>query len=302
MAAIAGHEWRSPPVRAWAEQGTWLAAAGHEVFVADLGPRRQDADLEPVLVLHGFPTCSFDFRQVVATVAARRRVVLVDMLGYGLSDKPDLHYSIDLQADVVAAVTDRIGIDRAALLTHDMGDTVGGELLARQLEGRWPVEVTRRVVTNGSIYIQMAQLSSGQQLLLALPDARLDEGRGADGTGMTASLRATFSPASVVDDTELEAAWELISYRQGQRLLPRTIRYIEDRRRDEERYTGAIESHPSPLTIVWGEDDPIAVVAMAHRLHDVRPDATLEVLVGVGHYPMIEAPGRFLAAVLPGLG
>lgn len=302
MSATGGGEWRSPLVRAWARQGTWIPAAGHHVFVADLGPGAGERDLEPVLVLHGFPTCSFDFRQVVAAVAARRRVVLVDMLGYGLSDKPDLRYSIDLQADVVAAVTARVGIERAALLTHDMGDTVGGELLARQLEGRWPVEVTRRVVTNGSIYIQMAHLSTGQQLLLGLPDARLDNGRGADGTGMTASLRATFSPGSVVEDGELDAAWELISYHQGHRLLPRTIRYIEDRRRNEERYTGAIESHPSPLTIVWGEDDPIAVVAMAHRLHDVRPDASLEVLEGVGHYPMIEAPGRFLAAALPGLG
>ena len=64
-----------------------------------------------------------------------------------------------------------LGVDRLGLLTHDVGDTVGGELLARQLEGGWDVEITDRTLTNGSIYIELAQLSAGQLLLLELPDA-----------------------------------------------------------------------------------------------------------------------------------
>ena len=102
-------------------------------------------------------------------------MLLLDFLGYGFSAKPDQAYTLAEQADVVVAFTAALGIDRLALLSHDMGDTVGGELLARQLDGTWPVEVTRRVLTNGSIYIGMAQLSPGQQLLLALPDD--DDGR-----------------------------------------------------------------------------------------------------------------------------
>ena len=88
----------------------------------------------------------------------------------------------------------------------------------------------------------------------------------------------------------------------GGSLLPRLIRYIEDRRAREARYTGAIEDHPSALTIVWGDQDPIAVVAMAHRLAERRPDATLRVLEGLGHYPMLEQPDAFTEAVLAGLG
>jgi pimeloyl-ACP methyl ester carboxylesterase len=52
---------------------------------------------------------------------------------------------------------------------------------------------------------------------------------------------------------------------------------------------------------VWGALDPIAVLPMAERLASVRPDASLTVLDDVGHYPMLEAPGRFAAAVLAGL-
>ena len=89
----------------------------------------------PLLVLHGFPTSSFDYAAVLDRLRAGRRVVLFDMVGYGLSAKPDRAYSIALQADVAAAYVAALGIDRLALLTHDMGDTVGGELLARRCRG-----------------------------------------------------------------------------------------------------------------------------------------------------------------------
>jgi pimeloyl-ACP methyl ester carboxylesterase len=252
-------------------------------------------------VLHGFPSSSYDFAAVLDDLRRTRRVLLLDLLGYGLSAKPDQAYTLAEQADIVMAFAGALGIDRLALLSHDLGDTVGGELLARQLDGTWPVEITRRVLTNGSIYIGMAQLSPGQQLLLALPDEMMSAQSALDAASVQGGLAATFSPASSVSDDELAAQWELIARDDGHRLLPRLIRYIEERRRDESRYTGAIESHPSPLHVVWGVDDPIAVVAMTDRLRAARPDAVVLLLDGVGHYPMIEAPTRFAAAVRRGL-
>ena len=87
----------------------------------------------------------------------------------------------------------------------------------------------------------------------------------------------------------------------GPSLLPRTIRYIEDRRAREARFTGAIESHPSPLGVVWGRLDPVAVHAMTDRLREARPDLHLTTLDDVGHYPMIEDPDAFADAVLAAL-
>ncbi|HYF46219.1 MAG TPA: alpha/beta hydrolase, partial [Acidimicrobiales bacterium] len=194
-----------------------------------------------------------------------------------------------------------LGVDRFALVTHDMGDSVGGELLARQQAGTTAVTITRRVLTNGSIYLDLAQLTAGQQFLLSLPDERGWPPLGDPAEVLRGSLAATCAPAHVPDDAELDAHVELILREDGHGLLPRLIRYIEDRRAREARYTGAIEDHPSALTVVWGDQDPIAVVAMAHRLAERRPDATLTVLEGVGHYPMLEAPEAFTEAVRAGL-
>jgi pimeloyl-ACP methyl ester carboxylesterase len=225
-------------------------------------------------------------------------VILFDFLGFGFSAKPDLRYSIELQADVTEAVVAAAGVDRVALLTHDMGDTVGGEILARDLDGDLGFAIERRALTNGSIYIEMAQLSTGQQLLLSLPDERQDLVGADEGVAFRGGLAGTFAADRQPDDDELDAQWALMRREQGASLLPRTIRYIEDRRANERRYTGAIETHPSPLGVLWGRLDPIAVHAMTDRLLEARPDTELITLDDVGHYPMIEDPVRFADAVL----
>ncbi len=289
----------------WEAIGTHRRLCGERVFTIDapsIGPERH----VPLLVLHGFPTSSFDYAAVLDALRAGRRVLLLDMLGYGLSAKPDRAYSMALQADIAAAFVADTGVDRLALLTHDMGDTVGGELLARRAEGGWPVEVTRRVVTNGSIYIAQAQLTGGQQMLLGLPDEVLPPGVPIDAASITQSLRDTFSPDTPAvpegwPADPVPAAAAQVVHGDGHLVLPRLIRYIEERRANERRFTGAIETDPSPLHIVWGLDDPIAVPSMVDALLSARPDATAARLHGVGHYPMVEAPQRFLDAALPGL-
>ncbi len=274
----------------WEARGERVDLGGAHVFVIDI-PSAGDETSEPLLILHGFPTSSFDFHLVADQLATNRRVLLLDMLGYGLSDKPDRAYRIEDQADIVQAfVTRALGTPRLAILSHDMGDTVVGELLARQIEGRWDVEITRRVVTNGSIYIDMAHLTDGQRFLLSLPDERLATSLDPSGETMVGALEGTFSSHSSVRREDLLVASRFISLRGGDLLLPRLVRYIEDRRKKEARYTGAIEAHRSPLAIVWGTEDPIAVAAMADRLHGARPDSSLILLGGVGHYPMLEAP------------
>jgi pimeloyl-ACP methyl ester carboxylesterase len=290
---------------AWEAVGTRRTLGGHRIFTIDapaIGPEVH----EPLLILHGFPTSSFDYAGVLDGLRAGRRVLLLDDLGYGLSDKPDLRYTMALQADMAAAFVSDLGLNRLALLTHDMGDTVGGELLARRAEGSWEVEVTRRVVTNGSIYIDQAQLTNGQQFLLSLPDECLTGETFITADTLAQSLRDTFSAATTIPSPDvpidpIPPGVEQIMFGDGHRVLPRLIRYIEERRANERRFTGAIESDPSPLHIVWGRDDPIAVVGMVDTLVAARPDATAVRLDDVGHYPMVEAPTQFLEAVLPGL-
>jgi len=286
--------------QAWADQGSWIDAPSGEVWTARF-PALAETGNPPLLVLHGFPTCSYDWKPVLPELRAGRDVVVLDVHGFGLSAKPDHRYSIRAYADDVEAAIAHHGLDQVDLITHDMGDTVGGEILARTLEGTLDLAVRRRIVTNGSIYIDMAQLTLGQQVLLGLPDEANDLVASDGGTGYRAGVVGTFAPDTLIDDAtdlDLDVTVHQALLQGGLAMLPRTIRYIEDRRAEERRFTGAVEDHPSPLGVVWGDLDPVAVHAMAEALVATRAGTPLVTLDGVGHYPMVEAPGRFAAAVL----
>ena len=282
-------------VEEWKQRGRVHSLLGYDVFVIDEPAVSEEA--EPVLVLHGFPTSSYDWQYALDVLRARRRDVLLDYPGYGLSSKPDMRYSLFMKADVVEACARELGLRDVALVTHDVGDSIGGEILAREIDGTLGFHVTRRVLTNGSIYMDLVQLTDGQKFLLSLPDEALPEGSGLNADGTAAGLRVTFAADSEVDDAELRGMAELVVRDGGGRMLPRTIRYIEERLVHERRWTGAIEAHPSPLQVIWGDVDPVAVWPMAERVAEVRPDAVVRRLDGVGHYPMVESPARFNTAL-----
>ena len=294
MADLAGV---AADLAAFEDAGERVAVGDHQVWCR-LVSATSPSGAPALLVLHGFPTCSYDWVPVLPALSAERDVVLIDCLGFGLSDKPDMRYGLRIYADGAEAALRHFGIDHVDVLTHDVGDSVGGELLARSLDGDLAFTFGRRVLTNGSIYMEHVQLTIGQQLLLGLPDA-FEPRVGADGgVAFRAGLVATFAPDATYDDHELDCLVALALRDQGISMLPRTIRYIEDRRAEEARFTGAIERHPSPVDVVWGREDPVAVHAMATQLVARRPDARLTTLDGVGHYPMLEAPEAFAAAVL----
>ncbi|MEX2393295.1 MAG: alpha/beta fold hydrolase, partial [Actinomycetota bacterium] len=174
------------PVREWRDDGRYIEHAGNQIYVMDTNSHQGRF----VFMLHGFPSSSYDYHLVVPELAKRVRVVAFDLLGFGLSDKPDARYSIFDQTDLAIAVAADCGIERCVLVAHDMGDTVAAELLMRQHEGTLPFTVERAILTNGSIFIDMAQLSAGQQFLLSLPDEKLAEPMGGDGA--RPGLKETF--------------------------------------------------------------------------------------------------------------
>lgn len=283
----------TPDVERWREAGDFIEIGGHRVFVLDTNSHPGDF----VFVLHGFPSSSFDWYRVVPELAKHTRVLTFDFLGYGLSDKPfDARYSLFEQADLAEAIAADRGVRRCTLVTHDMGQTVGAELVKRQLDGDLAFEITGTVVTNGSTLIDLAELSSGQQLLLSLPDEPLEASLDLD--GFAPGLRETFSSEHQPPEAELEAMLALLRHNDGDRILPRLIRYVEERRANIDRWTSGLVDFEGPQALIWGEQDPIAVVEMAHRLKELRPASDLTTWPDVGHWPSIEVPERLAEAIV----
>ena len=81
------------------------------------------------------------------------------------------------------------------------------------------------------------------------------------------------------------------------RLVPRLIRYIEERRANLERWTAGLTQLSAPTSIFWGAQDPIAVPAMAERIRELRPATDVQVWPDVGHWPPNEVPERLADAI-----
>ncbi|MEI8256996.1 MAG: alpha/beta fold hydrolase [Deltaproteobacteria bacterium] len=150
-----------PAVALWRSRGRIVRVRGLDVFVVDEGTG------PAVLLLHGFPTSGFDWRLVADSLRrGGRRVIVPDLPGYGLSDKPrDYGYSLLEQADVLLDLLGALGVTSLDTVAHDMGTSVTCELLARREEGRLPLALRSVVLTNGSVYIEMADLTPSQRVL-----------------------------------------------------------------------------------------------------------------------------------------
>ncbi|MEZ5237643.1 MAG: alpha/beta hydrolase [Microthrixaceae bacterium] len=154
-------------------------------------------------------------------------------------------------------------------------------------------------MTNGSIYLSMAHLTDGQQALWSARRTSAEPlpARRCSRSPLTATLAPSGSPGSNPDRRTCGPPQKRSAMQRARGLRPGSSA-TSTTAGDEERYTGAIETHPSPLGIIWGTEDPIAVIDMARRLHDRRRDSELVELEGVGHYPMIEAPTAFASSLL----
>lgn len=277
----------------WRECGSDLGTRDGRVFVIDLTPE-EETDRVPVLVLHGFPSNSWDFDESARIIARDRRVVLFDFLGLGFSAKPPgAAYSLFEQADIACAVAKDRGLMRVHLWAHDMGTSVVTELLARRERGLLPFEIASVVLLNGSVHIDMAHLTPGQKLLRSRVGdlfARLSNRQ-------TFGLQMKRIFARKPSEETLDGMWALLEREDGVRRLPQIIRYNDERARFAERWVGALQRLDVPFLVAWGAKDPVSVIAIGERLARETSGAKLVRWDDLGHYPQLEDPARVAAVV-----
>ena len=247
-------------------------------------------------VLHGFPSSSHDWARAAPQLATGHALLLPDFLGFGASDKPPDHvYSLTEQADVIEALWAHEGVVSTVLVAHDYAVSVAQELLARRSEGALRVDIVAVHLLNGGLYPDLHRPEPIQTALLD-PELGPQISAGINEEAVAAALAPTFAdgfdPAS-----DTAAMWTTMSRDGGHLLLHLLIRYIVDRRDNEDRWVRALEKTDVPLSFVWGMRDPISGAHMAERIRERVPHAPLEALHDVGHWPPIEAPERTVAAI-----
>ncbi|MBL8514869.1 MAG: alpha/beta hydrolase [Betaproteobacteria bacterium] len=262
---------------------------GHNIFVRE---SRLHAQRPVLLMVHGFPTASWDWSPVWDELARDFHLVTFDLLGFGFSAKPRGHrYTILEQADLAEAVLADCGVERFHVLAHDYGDTVAQDLLARDVERAVP-RILSATLLNGGLFPETHRPRLTQKLLLTPLGpliGRLNHRR-AFGRAMT----AIFGPRTPPKVSELDALWTLLIENDGKAAMHRLIQYIPERRKYRERWVGALVNARCPLALINGSADPVSGAHMVARWREVVGKGTIVEMPEIGHYPQIEAPHAVL--------
>jgi 2-hydroxymuconate-semialdehyde hydrolase len=249
-----------------------LTVSGGEMAFADLG------EGPPVLMLHGFPTSSFMWRREAWLLAQRMRVIVPDLLGYGLSEKPE---SADLsepaQAGYLQELLARLGIEEAAVVGHDLGGAVG-QMLA--LDGGLEV---RALVLMDAACFDAWPIEGVKMLQAATPDQQTPE-------FIESVVRLTFDLGVAhrerIDEPTLQAYLE--PWLEDPGAFFRAVGSITGRGlAGRETELGRLDI---PVFVLWGEDDPFLDAALGERLGETIPGSTVALLPGCSHFLNEDAP------------
>ncbi|MBI3682683.1 MAG: alpha/beta hydrolase [Acidobacteria bacterium] len=264
---------------------SYLDFRGHKVWY------EQQGEGPVALFLHNGGNDHRIWDHQAAYFAGRNRVVLVDHLGYGNSDKPDLEYTLPLYADQVAAIIDHLGAPRVRLVGHCIGAAMSLAYAAR-----CPQRVERAAVFNiaSENSLCAGPLAGVYRGFHADRNAREQFIQGLEGSGLTRqqtdeALRGQFGPNPPADVTFEEHIHELYN-RQGQ------MRSLYNNLSNFDSFA-AIDRMERPagfpaLLMLWGGANQILPASAAEALRARwRPDR-VELLEGCGHLAMREKPGE----------
>ncbi len=243
---------------------------------------------EPVILLHGIPTWSFLYREVIPILAHEHRVLAPDLLGHGYSDRRDrFDRSLRAQTAMILRFMDALGIERATIVGHDTG---GGVALILGIEH--PDRVKRLVLSNIVAYDSwpvddMVSLGdpNWRKKTAAEVAAFVASGFG-DGLHNPDRLTEEFERGIVAPYADEEGKISLI--RNASALNTNHTMALVDRHKDI----------AAPTLVLWGVRDPMQTITDGERLAREIPNARLKRMENSSHWLQQDAPEAFAREIL----
>jgi pimeloyl-ACP methyl ester carboxylesterase len=242
--------------------------SGGELAYVDVG------EGPPVVLIHGFPTSSFVWRDLAPVLSVGMRVVAPDLLGCGESDRPpDGDLSLSAHAGYVRELADGLGIERFAAVGHGMG---GGVAQRLALDGG----VDALVLIDSYAFDEWPS-PAAREVRSIRPDAPPE--------AIEALVRGWLEDAvtkRVFTADEVEAY--VRPWRSDPEALIRAVSALDGHGLEDAE--ASLGSLPGPTFVVWGEDDPFLPASLAERLGEALPGSMVALVPGCGHLVMEDAP------------
>jgi pimeloyl-ACP methyl ester carboxylesterase len=287
-------------LEAWKAAGQYFDYLGFEIFYRVDGPPLGKAPV--LLLIHGYPFNTWDWAPIWPTITERFTVIAPDMIGMGFSDKPVAYqYSVPDHADMHEALLDHLGIDQAHILAHDLGDSVGQELLARnqfgdQVYGK--LDIGSITWLNGGLFNEAYTPRLLQKVMSQTPLGEVISAQRHSPLSRRFSdptIREMFGANTKPSAVMMDKFHQILDYNDGKRVMHKVGRFINDRYTFRNRWVRAMRETRVPMRLIDGPSDPNSGAHMAKRYREVIPNPDVVMLADdVAHWPQIEAPDAVL--------
>jgi pimeloyl-ACP methyl ester carboxylesterase len=248
-----------------------------------------------LLLLHGITSTSDAWREVLPRLAERYTVVAPDLLGHGRSAKPRGDYSLGAYAAGVRDLLGVLGFERGTIVGHSLG---GG--IAMQFSYLFPQHVERMaLICSGGLgkevhpLLRMASLPGSEWVLPLL--AREWTVNAGDAVGKLAGRLGISVPH---DLGEFARGYASLVHEGARDAFLHTMRSVLDA---EGQRISALDrlylADQIPTLIMWGDEDPIIPVEHGREAHKIISHSRYVEIPGSGHWPMLDAPERFIEAL-----
>ena len=258
--------------------------AGVDIFYREAGP----AEAPTILLLHGFPTSSHMFRDLIPLLSDRYHLVAPDYPGFGNSSTPgvrEFDYTFDHLADVIQGFTDALRLEKYSLYAQDFGGPVGFRLATRR-----PERVQTLIIQNANAYVE-GMSTEVHDLLLSLNRDRSHDRR-AKAAAMfelpytkKQFLDGVADPSLVSPDSWQQAQWGLD--RPGNKEIQYTLHANYATNFDKyDEWHAYFKKYQPPTLVMWGKGDFVFGVPGAKAYQRDLKQVELHILDGAAHFAL----------------
>ncbi|MEU2255232.1 alpha/beta hydrolase [Nocardia xishanensis] len=278
-------------VQTWRDSGRFFEFRGRRIFY------RRQGDGPTVLLVHGYPFGSFEWHRIWARLTANLDVIAPDMLGMGFSDKPIRGgYSLMAHADMHEALLRELGVDRFAVVGHDLGVSVVQEMLARRADDPTLPAIRAAAFLNGGLFAETYRARPIQQIL-STPAGHVI-GPLLPRSAIQKAVTGLFGPDTKPTNADLEPLLDILRHNGGRYVSHLIGRFVQERRQSRDRLVQPLVDGAVPMVFVNGTADPNSGAHMVARYRELVPNPQVVELPGIGHWPQLEAPDATVESVL----
>lgn len=279
-------------IKKWFLEGQFFTYKNHKIFY------RQEGQGEDLLIIHGYPFGSFEWKNVVSKLSIKYKITIFDLLGMGFSDKPKNHkYSYQEYCEIVNHLVEHLKITKSHILSHDLGVSVAQELISWNLEQNNKFKIMSSAFVNGSLFIDVYRPRFIQRLLSQTPNfigkiiSKIISKK-----SINKSVISVYGVNTQPTDAFLSQQWEILNYNKGKSITYLIGRLVFEKKKHLKRWVESMQKTEIQMCFICGPSDPNSGIHMANRYAELIKSPKVYLMSDtIGHWPFLEDEKTFLA-------